>query len=292
MNSSKLENYDVLSKIGEGAYGVVFKALHKPSKQLYALKRVRVSEEDEGVPRSAVREVALLKELDHPNIVRLHGILSYSKYLYLVLELSAMDLKRFCTRGPLKMCDIKAVSLQLLRGVAELHRRQIMHRDLKPQNVLVDEEPELRVRIADFGLARATNAPAQLYTTEVTTLWYRAPEVLLGSQTYTEAVDVWSAGCIIGELVRGSPLFAGKDERDMLCRLVEALGYPGSWEDAVHMPRFALVAEFADWAPPSPLMLFPELDAPGLDFMARLLSMDPRRRLSAQQALQHQWLAN
>ena len=291
MDANKLEQYDVVCKVGEGAYGVVFKALHKPTKTLCALKRIRVADESEGVPRAAIREIALLKEAQHENVVRLLGVLSYSKYFYLVLELAAMDLKRYvASRAPLKRASVKAVARQLLRGVAALHARGIMHRDLKPQNVLVDEEPALHVRIADFGLARAVNVPAQLYTTEVTTLWYRAPEVLLGCTAYTDAVDVWSAGCIVGELLRGEPVFAGKDEREQLALYVEGLGLPPQWDAARALPHFGLVAHLADCAPPPLCMLFPELDAHGLDFLGALLAVEPGARASAAQALQHEWL--
>lgn len=293
MKGSKLENYEVVCKIGEGAYGAVFKARHKPSGTLCALKRVRVADEDEGVPRAAVREIALLKHVEHPNVVRLLGVLHYGSYFYLVLELAAMDLKRFLgERAPLSLPTVKAVAAQLLRGLAELHRLQILHRDLKPQNVLVDEEPALRVRIADLGLARAANLPAQLYTTEVTTLWYRAPEVLLGCQTYTDAIDVWSVGCIVGELVRGAPLFPAADARDALQRQVEALGFPADWPGAPALPHWPLIAALRDWAPAPLCMLLPELDAAGLDFVAALLAMDPARRPSAAAALQHPWLAD
>lgn len=294
MNANKLENYEVLCKIGEGAYGVVFKAVHKPTKRMFAMKRVKISDEDEGVPRSAIREIAILKDIDHPNIIRLHSILNYQKYFYLVLELSEMDLKKFMGKleAPLKMRDIKTVAVQLLRGLAEMHKKRIMHRDLKPQNILVDADPDLRVKIGDLGLARTYNTPSEHYTTEVTTLWYRAPEVLLGSQKYNETIDVWSLGVIIGELIKNKPIFPGKDEKDELERIMLALGYPEEWEDASNLPNYNFIQDFKRWDKPELFMVFPELDALGLDFMSMLLSVNPTKRISAQKALEHKWLAN
>jgi len=294
MNANKLENYDVLCKIGEGAYGVVFKAIHKPSKRLYALKRVRISDEDEGVPRSVIREITILKDIDHPNIVRLHSILNYNKYFYLVLELSEMDLKKYLTVAelPLKLAEVKLIVKQLLKGLAELHKKKIMHRDLKPQNILVDIDEDLRIKIGDLGLARTFNLPTQLYTTEVTTLWYRAPEVLLGSQKYNEGIDIWSLGCIIGELIKGKPIFPGKDEKDQLERIIMALGYPKDWEEATQLPNYHFIREYESWDKSEFCMVFPELDAMGLDFLAQLFIMDPKKRVSAQKALEHRWLTN
>lgn len=294
MNANKLENFDVLCKIGEGAYGEVFKAMHKLTKRLYALKRVKIHDENEGVPRSAIREIAILKDIDHPNIVRLHSILNYNKYFYLVLELSEMDLKKYLSvlDAPLKLREIKLVALQLLKGLAELHKKKIMHRDLKPQNILVDIEEELTVKIGDLGLARTINIPAQQYTTEVTTLWYRAPEVLLGTKKYNEGIDMWSLGCIIAELVKHKPVFPGKDEKDQLERLVVALGYPKDWQELIGLPNYHLIKNFEGWERSEFFMIFPELDPLGLDFLAQMLVFDPNKRITAQKALEHKWLAN
>ena len=178
-----------------------------------ALKKVKIEHCDEGIPSTALREIALLKELDHPGIVNLLDIVHGENKLYLVFEFFNQDMKKYLDkRGtPLSLQNVKSIVWQVLQGLLHCHQRRIMHRDLKPSNLLIDEA-EKHVKIADFGLARSFGLPLKTYTHEVVTLWYRAPEVLLGSKVYSTGVDMWSVGCILYELAHRKPLFYGESE--------------------------------------------------------------------------------
>ncbi|XP_066302728.1 cyclin-dependent-like kinase 5 isoform X1 [Branchiostoma lanceolatum] len=215
-----MQKYEKLEKIGEGTYGTVFKAKNKETHEIVALKRVRLDDDDEGVPSSALREICLLKELKHKNIVRLHDVLHSEKKLTLVFEYCDQDLKKYfdsCS-GDIDPETVKSFMYQLLRGLAFCHSHNVLHRDLKPQNLLINKNGELK--LADFGLARAFGIPVRCYSAEVVTLWYRPPDVLFGAKLYSTSIDMWSAGCIFAELANaGRPLFPGNDVDDQLKRI-------------------------------------------------------------------------
>lgn len=167
-----------------------------------ALKKIRLDSEDEGIPSTAIREISLLKELQHPNVVSLRDVVHHDfKKLYLVFEYLDQDLKKYMDSqtAPLDLMLVKSYMQQLLKGIAFCHSHRTLHRDLKPQNLLIDRQGALK--LADFGLARAFGVPVRPYTHEVVTLWYRAPEILLGTKEYSTPVDIWAAGCIFAELV-------------------------------------------------------------------------------------------
>lgn len=226
-----MDRYQKIDKLGEGTYGIVYKAQNKSTKEIVALKRIRLDNEEEGIPCTAVREISLLRDLHHPNIVRLLDILHTEKKLTLVFEYLDSDLKKYLdTTNPAPsdgdvVVDlspeyrelVKGFLYQLLQGVAYCHSRLVLHRDLKPQNLLVSRKGELK--IADFGLARTFAAPVRSYSTEVVTLWYRPPDVLLGNKFYSAAIDLWSVGCIFAEMMNGRPLFPGSNVRDQLFRI-------------------------------------------------------------------------
>ena len=211
----RIDKYEKLERIGEGTYGVVYKARDLDTGHIYALKKIRLESEDEGIPSTAIREIALLKELQHTNIVRLVNVLHTDKKLTLVFEYLDQDLKKLLdTLGPegLPLADVKSFLYQLLNGIAKCHQHKVLHRDLKPQNLLINREGILK--LADFGLARAFGIPVKNFTHEVVTLWYRAPDILLGSKNYSTSVDIWSVGCIFAEIVNRKALFAGNNEEE------------------------------------------------------------------------------
>ena len=148
------------------------------------------------MPSTAIREISLLKELSHPNVVQLRDVIYADNRLYLVFEYLDQDLKKYLDvcEGGLEPAILRSFLYQLLHGVAFCHDHRVLHRDLKPQNLLINREGELK--LADFGLARAFGIPVRSYTHEVVTLWYRAPDVLMGSRKYSTPVDIWSIGCI------------------------------------------------------------------------------------------------
>jgi len=284
-----MEKYQQLEKIGEGTYGIVYKAKDKKSGELLALKKIRLEQEDEGIPSTAIREISLLKQLQHPNIVRLYDVVHTEKRLTLVFEFLDQDLKKYldaCGDNGLEAYTVKSFLFQLLQGIAFCHEHRVLHRDLKPQNLLINMEGELK--LADFGLARAFGIPVRNYTHEVVTLWYRAPDVLLGSRKYSTQVDIWSIGCIFAEMVNGRPLFPGSSEQDQLVRIFKTLGTPTlkTW------PGMAELPDFKDNFPKFPVQSFKKicpkkLDKTGLDLLSRMLQYDPQKRISADQAMQH-----
>lgn len=219
------QRYDVLEKIGEGTYGKVYKAMCLKTHQLVAIKKIRTDED--GVPATALREITLLKDVEgHANVVKLHEVFSRGSNLHLVFECLDMDLRGYLrSYGPLRDVMLRTAALQLVGGLEFCHGRRILHRDLKPQNVLVDLAT-MRLVLADFGLARAYHVPLKVYTHEVVTLWYRAPEILLGQVRYGPRVDIWSLGCIIPEMATGQALFPGDSEIDTIFKIFRTLGTP------------------------------------------------------------------
>jgi len=287
-----VDEYQRIEKLGEGTYGVVYKCKHRRTGELAALKRIRIENEDEGVPPTALREISILKELSaHPNIVGLRDVILNEGKLFLVFDYLSMDLKKYIdSYGAgriLEMTTIKSLTYQLLRGMLFCHQRRVLHRDLKPQNLLIDNNGNLK--IADFGLARAFGVPVRAYTHEVVTLWYRAPEVLLGSPRYSCPVDIWSVGCIMAELVTKKPLFQGDSEIDQLFRIFRVMRTPNEdiWPGVSELPDFK--ASFPKWndCTLSKQVVRLNEDPDGIDFLTQMLEYSPSRRISAKSALVH-----
>ncbi|XP_043568259.1 cyclin-dependent kinase 1 [Chiloscyllium plagiosum] len=283
-----MEDYVKIEKIGEGTYGVVYKGRHKTTQQIVAMKKIRLESEEEGVPSTAIREISLLKELQHPNIVCLQDVLMQDARLYLIFEFLSMDLKKYLDSLPSRqMMDqmlVKSYLYQITQGIAFCHSRRVLHRDLKPQNLLIDSKGV--IKLADFGLARAFGVPVRVYTHEVVTLWYRAPEVLLGSARYSTPVDIWSIGTIFAEMATKRPLFHGDSEIDQLFRIFRTLGTPNNeiWPEVEALPDYKNT--FPKWKAGS-LSQVKNIDANGLDLLAKTLIYDPARRISAKEALRH-----
>ncbi|GAM22121.1 hypothetical protein SAMD00019534_052960 [Acytostelium subglobosum LB1] len=284
-----MEKYAKIEKLGEGTYGIVYKAKNRDTGDIVALKRIRLDSEDEGVPCTAIREISLLKELKHPNIVRLYDVIHTERKLTLVFEYLDQDLKKYMDEcgGEIAKPTIKSFLYQLLRGVAFCHEHRVLHRDLKPQNLLINRKGELK--LADFGLARAFGIPVRTYSHEVVTLWYRAPDVLMGSRKYSTPIDIWSAGCIFAEMVTGRPLFPGSGTSDQLFRIFKIMGTPNEaiWPTIKELPEYK--PDFPVH-PPHPLSsIVHGLDANGLDLLQRMLQYDPSQRITAQAALNHKY---
>jgi len=294
-----MENFQKIEKIGEGAYGIVYKAKDKITRQFVALKKIRLEIESEGVPSTAIREISLLKELEHPGIVQLLDVVHADQKLYLVFEYLDKDLKKLMDDHakesggaglpePLAMSYLK----QLLEGIAYCHQHRVLHRDLKPQNLLIDAHG--CIKLADFGLARAFGFPVRTYTHEVVTLWYRAPEILLGAKFYSTSVDTWSLGCIFAEMISRKPLFPGDSEIDQLFRIFRILGTPTEsiWPGVSSLPDYKPV--FPKWEPPASThsVLAHDLSPGGHQLLAALLTYNPDKRISARMALKASYLNN
>ncbi|KAF6779157.1 hypothetical protein AHF37_01527 [Paragonimus kellicotti] len=221
----KLESYKKLDLIGEGAYANVYRGYSKLLHRIVALKEIRM-EETEGAPCTAIREISLLRNLRHANIVTLHDVIYTEKSLTLVFEYVGQDLRHYMeahdNRLPSKTVQI--FMFQIFRALEFCHARQILHRDLKPQNLLITETRELK--LADFGLARAKSIPTKTYSNEVATLWYRPPDVLLGDRNYSGHIDIWGAGCIFYEMSTGQPLFPGESKDNQIVIIFQQCGIP------------------------------------------------------------------
>ncbi|RUS18361.1 cell division control protein [Endogone sp. FLAS-F59071] len=219
---------------------------------------------------------------------RLLDIIHNETKLYLVFEFLDMDLKKYMdAAGSQGMTPqhVKSFLSQLVHGVAYCHSHRILHRDLKPQNLLIDKMGKLT--IADLGLARAFGIPMRTYTHEVVTLWYRSPEILLGSRHYSTAVDMWSVGCIFAEMVTRRPLFPGDSEIDELFKIFRTLGTPNEdiWPGVTMLPDYK--PSFPSWQASSLNRTVPALGEDGLDLLKRTLMYDPARRISAKRAMSH-----
>jgi len=285
-----MERYQRIDKIGEGTYGVVYKASDKATGEIVALKKIRLEAEDEGIPSTAIREISLLKELQHPNIVRLYDVVHTERRLTLVFEYLDQDLKKYLDicEGGLETTILKSFLYQLLCGVAFCHTHRVLHRDLKPQNLLINREGKLK--LADFGLARAFGIPVRSYTHEVVTLWYRAPDVLMGSRTYSTPVDIWSIGCIFAEMATSKPLFAGTSESDQLKRIFKTLGTPTqeSYPTLAELPDYNHDLHATHYPPPVSFAdIAPQIDRLGVSLLSQMLAFDPLQRCSAADAIKH-----
>lgn len=232
-----------------------------------------------------------MKELKHENIVRLHDVIHTENKLMLVFEYMDKDLKKYMDsrgdRGMLDPITIKSFMHQLLRGIAFCHENRVLHRDLKPQNLLINIKGQLK--LADFGLARAFGIPVNTFSNEVVTLWYRAPDVLLGSRTYNTSIDIWSAGCIMAEMYTGRPLFPGTTNEDQLQKIFRLMGTPSerSWPGISQFPEYK--SNFTIYHTQDLRNILPQIDPVGLQLLSGMLQLRPELRISAQQALQHPW---
>lgn len=234
-----------------------------------------------------MREISLLRELRHDNIVELKDCVQSEGKLYLVFEFLDRDLKKYmesCS-GMLSTMLVKSYLFQCCRGLAFCHARGVMHRDLKPQNLLVSRDG--RLKLADFGLARAFCPPIRPLTHEVVTLWYRPPEILLGSQTYAPPVDVWAIGTIFVEMATKRPLFPGDSEIDQLFKIFRQLGTPNesNWKGCTALQDWN--SSFPTWPTLSTNKMAPNMDETGLDLLEKFLVYQPKDRITAKEALGH-----
>jgi len=293
--------YEMEEVLGEGTYGKVYKARNKRSGQTVAMKKMKLMDvaQEEGIPSTALREVALLKELSHENIVRLEEVFCSPKKLVLVFEFVDSDLKKYMRslNRQLTPAVIKNMTYQLCRGTEFCHASRIIHRDIKPQNLLIEhlDGSRVRLKIADFGLARTYSIPVPKYTHEVVTVWYRPPEILLGSPLYSVPVDLWSIGCVTAEMATGAPLFAGDSEIDTIFKIFQKLGTPTTeqWPGLADLPDFK--PTFPRWPHrgwENIRNIKAQMGSVGIELLESLMAYDPKRRLSARRALLHPYFAD
>ncbi|XP_065212065.1 cyclin-dependent kinase 14 isoform X2 [Planococcus citri] len=293
----KSEAYIKLDQLGEGSYATVYKGYSNLTNRIVALKEIRLQEE-EGAPFTAIREASLLKNLKHNNIVTLHDIVHTRHTLTFVFEYVHTDLSQYMERysGGLHYGNVKLFLFQLLRGLEYIHKRRVLHRDVKPQNLLISEIGELK--LADFGLARAKSVPSHTYSHEVVTLWYRPPDVLLGSTEYSTSLDMWGVGCIFIEMITGMPSFPGvRDTVDQLEKIFRVLGTPTEkdWEGVTRLRGYRQNVEKIGFHRGMKLGYeFPRLYdiAEGEALASAFLQMQPEKRISADDAMRHKYFHN
>jgi len=301
--------YRQIAEVGSGTYGKVYKVAclkneNKKEDKYWAFKKITYSKDSEGFPQTALREIRILKSLNHPNVVKLHDIITskpsennkYKGSTFLIFDYLEHDLWGLIKNGAqLSTAQIKCIMKQLLEGMHYIHSENIIHRDIKSANILLNNKGELM--IADFGLARNLNSLSGHYTSCVVTLWYRSPELLLGTKKYTTQVDIWSIGCIMAELILGTPLFPG-DKEPRQCELIfQTCGTPNekNWPGCTNLPYYSTYV-------PSNIMEHhertlknyflkqkPFLDSVTLDFLDKLLTMNPEKRMTAKEALEHEY---
>lgn len=302
-----LNDVDIYKKerqVGQGTFGSVFVGTHKKSREIVALKRINTEQEENGFPITAIREVKILKVLKHPNIVNLKEIVTSKeqgknlpKNVFMVFEYLEYDLYGLLETPEIKLTQdhIKSWSKQLLSGVHYMHKNKVIHRDLKASNLLVNKKGELK--IADWGLARSWNSDMKHLTNRVITLWYRPPELLLGSNQYNTKIDMWSVGCILAEMFRRSGFLRGRDEVSQLECIFKTCGHPTkeNWPNIERTCRLWKKFKPGDGEVTRPRRLREALRAQvrnprwmtdnALDLIDHLMILNPDNRWSAQKAL-------
>ncbi|XP_046896364.1 cyclin-dependent kinase 11B isoform X1 [Hypomesus transpacificus] len=288
-----VEEFQCLNRIEEGTYGVVYRAKDKKTDEIVALKRLKMEKEKEGFPITSLREINTILKAQHPNIVTVREIVVGSNMdkIYIVMNYVEHDLKSLMEtmKQPFLPGEVKTLMIQLLRGVRHLHDNWILHRDLKTSNLLLSHKGILK--IGDFGLAREYGSPLKPYTPVVVTLWYRSPELLLGAKEYSTAVDMWSVGCIFGELLTQKPLFPGKSEIDQINKIFKDLGSPSEkiWPGYNELPAVKKMT-FTEYPYNNLRKRFGALlSDQGFDLMNKFLTYCPSKRILSDEGLKHEY---
>jgi len=289
LSESQFSDYEILDQEAEETYGTILRAKHKPSGETVAIKRIKIDVGGEGISASTIREVSILQALSHPNIIALYAWIVSVHHVCLVFEFMEMDLRKYIESTSPSQLQIQTMTVALLSGMNHCLNNGIYHRDLKPQNILVDNDG--KIKIAEFGLSREVLLHVtDPLTPAVATLWYRCPELLLGVKVYGYGVDSWALGCIIGEFFYKKPLFHGTCEVEQLFTIFQHLGTPTekNWKDIKLLKHYS--NQFPRWGGQGiSTLLENNACAEVIDLIGGLLRLDPRRRLTPHTALKHSY---
>ncbi|EDO33152.1 predicted protein [Nematostella vectensis] len=288
------KRYKKIDFLGEGQFATVFKAEDQETGNIVAVKKIKLgnrAEAKDGINRTALREIKLLQELSHENVIGLLDVFGHKSSISLVFPFMETDLEVLIkdTCIVLSPADVKSFTIMTLKGLEYLHSHWILHRDMKPNNLLLDDKGVLK--IGDFGLARAFGSPSRVYTHQVVTRWYRPPELLFGARIYGTGVDMWAEGCILAELLLRVPFLPGATDLDQLSRTFQTLGTPTeeTWPGMTSLPDYVEFKPF----PGIPLKdIFSAAGDDMLDLLDRLLDCNPNGRVNATQALNMPYFSN
>ncbi|BFZ53803.1 TFIIH complex serine/threonine-protein kinase subunit kin28 [Savitreella phatthalungensis] len=286
------EDYQKKEKLGEGTYAVVYSGVQVSTGRAVAIKKIKLGQFKEGLDMSAIREVKFLRELRHENVIELVDVYYKKQNLNLILEYLVADLEHLIKDKSILFSpsDVKSWMLMTMRGLLHLHARFILHRDLKPNNLLLDANGVLK--LADFGLARDFGSAYVNMSPQVVTHWYRAPELFLGARAYGHGVDVWAVGCIFAELLLRTPYMPGENDLGQLDLIYRALGTPTvkDWPGMKDLPHYAEPAHM--YPKPDKRALFSAAGDDELNLLDTLLKLDPLKRPTSLQILRHPYFTN
>lgn len=294
MGENKVKRYEKISFLGEGQFATVYKARDLTNGMIVAVKKIKVgsrTEAKDGINRTAIREIKFLRDLKHPNVIGLLDVFGHKSNVSLVFDFMDTDLEIVIKDSQIVLipAHVKAYMIMTLQGLEYLHSNWILHRDLKPNNLLINSKGVLK--IGDFGLAKNYGSPNKVYSHQVVTRWYRAPELIFGAKIYSTGIDIWAVGCILAELLLRVPFLPGETDLDQLNQIFKVLGSP-SEEDWPHVSSLPHFVQFK----PMPAIPFRDIFTASTDdlieVLEKMLALNPLKRCTCKEALKMHYFSN